>query len=340
MQQTYYCREKGGHIKKGGYRGGRGYSGWHTTWDGHVVFLRSKREFVYAIFLDKNMARYLTEQSVFKIEEENYKPDFFIYDNDYKELLKIVEVKENRKAAEPYFSFVEWFKVIGIEYEIVYDTNRIQRRWVTDEEVQQWVNNYLSAYPQFDMIGNKNPMFGVKHSEKTKTLIGKRTREYMKDATIKHKHSKALRNFWASQDGKKAKMEYAELRHDEARQRRLDDPLEAKSCEICSNEFQVEASSERTTCSASCAHKLNWRTGKEAMTAEHSVAAYRGRLMACLRTLSPEDLTIETYEAAVARQKAAGRIPSHFGMGLAVLDKYFGSLEAARKKAGDVRGAI
>lgn len=68
--------------------------GWHTTWEGKNVFLRSSYEFDYAKFLDENHIKYDVEN--FRIKywdnvEERYRvaiPDFYLIDSN-----TIVEIK-------------------------------------------------------------------------------------------------------------------------------------------------------------------------------------------------------------------------------------------------------
>jgi len=81
----------GGKVKKGNGNN-RGYIGYHTTWDGKYVFLRSKAEFIYARKLDYDRIPYLLEVITYEVNGVKYKPDFFIYD-EYDNLNAIVEIK-------------------------------------------------------------------------------------------------------------------------------------------------------------------------------------------------------------------------------------------------------
>ncbi len=68
--------------------------GWHTTWDGRSVYLRSSYEFDYAAILDNNRTDYMVEHlkiKYFDTQTETYRmaiPDFYLPDTK-----TIVEVK-------------------------------------------------------------------------------------------------------------------------------------------------------------------------------------------------------------------------------------------------------
>ena len=82
------CKKHNGKIKLGGYKGGRGYCGYHTTHFGREVYLRSLQEYIYAKYLDTLGVYYLTENIVYEIDGQKYKPDFFVYEDDFKKLTK------------------------------------------------------------------------------------------------------------------------------------------------------------------------------------------------------------------------------------------------------------
>ena len=70
----------GGKIKKDqDYSTGRGYSGYHVSWDNQKVFCRSTLEKIQACLLDKEKIPYLMEKEIYQINGNSYKPDFFIY---------------------------------------------------------------------------------------------------------------------------------------------------------------------------------------------------------------------------------------------------------------------
>lgn len=195
------CKKNNGKIKKGNYKSGRGYCGWFIKQNKQKVYLRSKLEFLYANFLLKTNVEFSVETTTFEINGKMYKPDFFIYNN--KKLIKIVEIKDNKKTAEEYIKlFKKYFNLIKIEYEVIYSLKEYVK-YSSTKEIENWINNSKTE----DMRGNKNPMFGMKHSEKTKQKIGKATVNYFKDKTIRDKHRDGIKKYWESKVGLKRKKE-------------------------------------------------------------------------------------------------------------------------------------
>lgn len=334
--QKYYCKEKKGRIKKGGYKNGRGYCGWHVNKDGKNVFLRSKKEYIYAIYLDKNDQHYLLEKTIFVINEVNYKPDFFIYDENYEKLLKIVEVKPSLKEAKPYFKFKDYFNSIGIEYEIEYGIDKIKRRWTTDEELKKWDEQYLKNYPQYDMAGELNPMYGMKHTNETKKKIGEQTKKYMKDENIKKKHSSSIKAFWKSKEAIPIKQKYAALRTEESK---VKNPAIICKCIFCGKEFEKKLKDrsgrkrehEKQTCSASCIQKYNWKIGKTKYKEGTGQKIYRIRILKYLQ-LSTETITNDNLEGIIKELKSKKLIPKNFSINQKVVEKYFGNIENMEKE--------
>ena len=329
------CKKHKGKIKRGGFKNGRGYCGWYVNKDGKRIFLRSKKEYIYATYLDKNNQHFLMEKTIFIIDGINYKPDFFIYDENYKKLLKIVEVKPSRKEAEPYFQFIEYFKAIGIEYEIEWGIDKIKRRWITDTELKQWDKQYLENYPQYNMSGELNPMYGMKHSEETKKKIGKQTKRYMADEKIKSKQIASIKAFWNSEEAKKIKEKYAALRTAEAEK---NNPVIVCKCVFCKKKFEKKLHEmagrtrdrKKETCSASCAQKYNWEIGKMKYHGD-AQKTYKTRIVKYLR-LSSEIITGDNLENVVKKLKDSGLVPKHFSLNKSVIEKYFGSVENCRNE--------
>jgi len=327
-----YCKKKNGKIKLGGNKNGRGYCGWYTNKDGKKIFLRSKKEFIYASYLDKNNQHFLMEQTIFEIGEIRYKPDFFIYDSTYVNLLKIVEIKENRKEAQKYLAYIEYFKNIGIIYEVIYNTDTIKRKWLTDEELSLWTQQYIEKYPKYDMCGELNPMFGIKHKESTKKKIGDQTRKYMKDPTIKQKQKDGLKKFWASPRG-------IEIRAKNAEYQRLHSPrispVIERECEYCHKKFLVKQNNPKITCTQSCCAKLNFK--KYGPHKINGKLSYSTRLLKYLKIIQPY-LQNYAYAEALIICKKNNLIPKNFAMGLNIIEKYFTNLQNAIKLLEDIHG--
>jgi len=71
-------------------RGVQGYYPNSST--GELVWLRSTYEYIYAKFLNKIKTNWKMEDIYYTINSQIYRPDFFIYDDNWN-LIKIVEIK-------------------------------------------------------------------------------------------------------------------------------------------------------------------------------------------------------------------------------------------------------
>lgn len=330
------CKKHWGKIKIGGYKGGRGYCGFHTTHFGKSVYLRSIQEFIYAKYLDSIGVYYLTENVVYDIEGKKYKPDFFIYDGELERLVKIVEVKyTNSEQLEYQKRFADYFKCHNIDYQVLskYDIKKLLRMGVVSEkEIFEWRQAFTSKYARFDYTGEKNPMYGVRHSKATKDLIGMKTVEYFKNPVVRERHRRSRIAYWNSESGVNTKKKYAELRIKESLRK---NPIMEVVCKECGMEYKRKLKDRYhiETCSNSCQQKYNWRIGKNAY---HGGAGktYRSRIMEYFKVLikSGHCITAGNYDNVVQYQKSLGTIPKHFGMNLSIVKKYFGSLTNLKKE--------
>lgn len=227
----------GGKIKKGSGKN-RGYIGYHTTWDGIKVFLRSKAEFIYARVLDHEKIPYKLECVIYKIDGKNYKPDFFIFDSNYERILKITEIKglDDKKTALDYISkFKEYFTSIGIEYDAIWKYQAIVTKYNLKPEIDEWVERSIQAYDFIsDSRGENNPMYGMKHSTYTKNLISQKCKERNTDPEYRQRNSDSIRAFFNSDAG------IIQKTHISERQKLLHsikNPIIEKQCMHCGNVF-------------------------------------------------------------------------------------------------------
>lgn len=318
----------GGKIKKGNYSDGRGYSGWYKTKYNKNVFLRSLQEYIFAKKLDFDNIPFLTEKMIFKINNINYKPDFFIYsDETFKKLIKIIELKCSEKEIKKYNKYKKYFNNIGIEYDIIIGVDvRKNYDYCKKTEMNEWRNSSVNAH--IILSGEKNPMFGVKHSEETKRKIGNKTKQYMKDIKIKEKHSNNIKRFWMSPAADKIKAKYRELRIQEKDERKkiknIEDPIIQVKCKYCNNIFEKRKSSPKITCSNSCSQRYNWLTGKIKYTG-NGKQSYKTKIIKYFNIIK-DDVDEINYNTVVQKYKENNLIPKHFGMSLAVINKYFGNI--------------
>jgi hypothetical protein len=323
-------KKSGGKVKFGGYKGGRGYCGWYETIYNKKIFLRSMKEYYIAKKLDYEKAYFLTEKAVFNINGKTYKPDFFIYsDAEYKNLKRIIEVKNSFNEAMPYFKYVDFFNSINIEYEVIYNIDiRKKQCFISSDDILNWKKQYVQNYNTFEYSGEKNPMFGVKHSNETKNAIGKKTAEYMKNPNIKMKHSKAIKDFWKSDIAITIKKKYAQLRHDEKLARDLKNPDIKVICKNCGRQYirKQNAKYHKETCSNKCIQEYNWKIGKNTnnITPEIVQRRYKTKVIKNI-ILIPENITEDAHNSIIKKYKNLGIIQKNFGMNLNTIIKYFGS---------------
>lgn len=332
------CEKHKGKIKLGGYKGGRGYCGYHTTYFGKKVYLRSIQEFIYAKYLDSLRQCYLTENIIYEIDGKKYKPDFFIYENEFKKLLKIVEIKYTNKEQSYYQKrFSEYFRNHNIEYTVLDKTDVkqfLKLGIISKVELEKWKNDFVKKYDRFDYSGEKNPMYGVKHSIKTKIKIGKLTKEHFKNKEIRNRHKEGRNRFWKSDQGITLKKEYAKLRHQESI---IKNPIIQCICNFCGKSYykKLKDRYNKETCSNSCQQKYNWKLGRNVYKG-NSIKTYKTKLRNYFRriheVMDKRNIDTSNYNNIINYQKSIGNIPKHFGMNLYIVEKYFGTLTNLKKE--------
>jgi len=227
----------GGKVKKGTAKN-KGYIGYHITWDGIKVFLRSKAEFIYARVLDHEKIPYKLECVIYKINGKNYKPDFFIFDSNYKNILSIVEIKglDDKKTATDYLTkFKPYFTSIGIKYDAVWKYQALITKYGLKEDIDAWVDQSLKNYDFIsDTRGENNPMYGIRHSIETKDLIRKKCKERNLDAEYRKNNSEAQKAFYNSDLGILRRKQISE---EKKLLYALKYPIIEKQCKCCNSTF-------------------------------------------------------------------------------------------------------
>jgi len=320
----------GGKVKRCGYKNGQGYCGWYINKDGKRMFLRSTKEFIYANYLDSNGVHFLTEKSTFDISGRMYKPDFFIYDDTYKNLTKIIEVKDTKKKAMNYINFFsEFFKGIKIKYEVVWEFRKISKDLVLENKIKEWIENFEKTYDRLSVSGENNPMWGMKHSKKTKRLIGKRTKEYMQDPDVKRKHSSSIKSFWSSDAALETKEKYRKLRRAEKtiRDQRINDinPFINKKCVCCGGVFVDRKLGKKKTCTGGCSQKYNWEIGIMKYRGDGK-KSYKTKMLNYAKKIWGSNIDESNLQTKIQKAKIDGIIPKNFSMSVDVIGKYFGSI--------------
>lgn len=156
-------------------RKARGYSGWYNN-----VYLRSFLEFAYAYYLDNKGFKWDYETEIFDLEGVSYKPDFYILDEN-NDVVKVVEIKGEGNRELGIEKVEKFRKMYSYDIEILFYKDLVQLyknemplRLNTAKGI--WINEYGAKLHQL-VDGEYNPMFGKKHSEKTRELISKKAKE-------------------------------------------------------------------------------------------------------------------------------------------------------------------
>jgi len=247
----------GGKVKKGTGKN-RGYIGYRITWDGKKVFLRSKAEFIYACVLDIERIPYMLECSTYEINGVRYKPDFFIFDDTYSTIKKIVEIKglDDKKTALQYIDkFKQYFNKLGIEYDTIWKYRALITKYNLDSKIDKWVNKSIELYDHIsDVSGENNPMYGKKHKPETIELIRKKAKKRQTDE-YRRKNSEAQKRFWETERGKQRKNEISQKRKEHAKKI---NPIIERICFGCSTKFKVKLKTKKEFCSGQCKRKWSY----------------------------------------------------------------------------------
>jgi len=305
----------------------KGYIGYHTTWDGLKVFLRSKAEFIYACVLDEQKIPYKIECCTYIINNRSYKPDFFIFaDTNYQVVKKIVEVKgldDNKTALLSENQFKPYFTSIGILYEVVWKQRSAISKYNLESKIKEWVDKSILNYDNVCyMMGEKNPMFGKKHLDKTKQLISlkakaRQTLEY------KEKCRESQKLYWESEAGKVRKAHIAAYKRNLAL---LKNPIITKTCKYCANFFKVKKLSKQDFCCATCTRR--WKTVNiENYLVKNSSNMWRKNLMTTInKIITYYDISLEIFlkkvDYYVGKAKEQKIIPLNKGITINTLEKY------------------
>lgn len=238
----------------------RGYSGWIKIRN-EKIYVRSKNEYIYLIYFDKVLPlnwKIKSEERIYHYKDYSYKPDFFIY-NDENKLIKIYEIKDNKKSiGKKYKIFEEFFEKNKIEFEIVHNSNLILKQ---NPEIKslftKWKNKY-AIIPK-DMSGENNPMYGVKQSKKTKRLISEKAKKRWDEKYSDEIKQKIINSLDQTSSPERMEAHREMCKEREAKKRNIaisNYNKNKKKCSICNCNLEFELR-HRKTCSEECNIKLS-----------------------------------------------------------------------------------
>jgi len=249
--------KNGGKVKKGNNKS-RGYIGYHITWTGSRVFLRSKVEFIYARVLDHEKIKYKVESMTYCIDGRNYKPDFFLY-NETGDLYKIVETKgwDAKATALGYTNrFEEYFLKIGVEYEVVWKYQKLVGKYNLQMDIHNWIKNSIASYDHVHSnAGELNSMYGKEHTVKTKALIGEKARE-RQTPEYRRANSEKQKAYWQTEEGRQRR-EIIRLQKIELGKQR--NPEVSRECKQCQSSYTCKQKNTREFCNGQCLRKWHFK---------------------------------------------------------------------------------
>jgi len=152
----------------------RGYAGWYDDF-----YYRSFNEFLFIKLLEK-------QNKKFELESELIVTPFGMYKIDFKVNDAFIEIKSDNYE---YTEKLKWLvnkKIITI---ITY--SEIAKNFSKDE--LQNLKEYAKSNQKYEVFGEQNPMYGMKHSELSKNKIGLKTTQRFADLVFKEKHSAAVK---------------------------------------------------------------------------------------------------------------------------------------------------
>lgn len=237
-----YYDGKGGKLKKTDYTGGRGYCGWHETWYGGKVFLRSLQEKICALVLDEEKVYYKCECQIYLVGNRRYKPDFFIYKNsDFTGLYKILEIKDTNKKRENVINcFRQFFESLGIEYDSPkYDSRQLKRKY--KEQLEEFIKNSNRV----DMRGSNNPRYGVKLTPEQHERQCKIQKEAQNRPEVIEAHRNASIQMWKRDSHRKMMKEAFRKREEknkikkEEKKKELLGDIVTVHCNYCNEDFEI-----------------------------------------------------------------------------------------------------
>jgi len=243
----------------------RGYSGYINI-RGNDLFIRSSHEFIYLHYFDKiidSNFRISCEDKIFYYKDYAYKPDVFVYDNN-NSLIEIIEIKSNEfKMDDKYELFIKYFKKIKIKFTIFSNSNDILKQHPDiNQRLKKWKQEYITTHD--NMVGKNNPMYGLKHSEKTKKLISEKAKERCSIDVYRKNQSRVMKLAYASNEQYRINHKKMCIDREAKKREKLKNnySLNPIHCHICSNIIDYE-SKHRKTCSTECCRILTHIKKKE-----------------------------------------------------------------------------
>jgi hypothetical protein len=227
----------------------RGYSGYHVCWRGKRHYVRSKLEYAVCCWLDFHKIFYNLEEYTYNVNGRMYKPDFFLYKGD--KLYAVIEVKYSEEDRKTYISlFRDFFKGENISYRVFSKkhVNDLIKKYGIGEKIDDWINSESNMSTNFK--GNRNPHYGVKHSDEAKQKIGIMTKKRLLNKEYREEWVKSIKKTMGdarirqkiSNFMKKRMADPNERLMISERNRRYEYIVESvEQCKVCGKDFYINS---------------------------------------------------------------------------------------------------
>jgi hypothetical protein len=315
--------------KKGKTSFSRGYCGYHTTWEGNKIYLRSKLEFLYATWLDFNKIKYKVEVCFYEVENRNYKPDFFLY-NQNNELIKIVEIKGKKAEKESYLKQFFYFfeNILKVSYEVFYlkELNNLVKN-IPDikNKTENWINYCVKNENILDMRGKNNPRYGSHGTLEGNKKISETNKKIKSNPEWKKKFSEQQKEYFKTEAGKIAiEKRRKKMLENGVKIREKTKLKKQKICPICNSVFYAS----KKTCSVKCSYKLiSLNSNPPNWTKEQIKARYQTKLKnVCNKIILELNLSLKDFfkdpDKFIKKAKESNIIYNKLGISLKTLNKY------------------
>ena len=310
----------------------RGYSGWVYIGESKF-YCRSSVEFIYLYhfigeYRKEDGYRVEMEKMIFQWGGEKYKPDFLIYKDNI--LVKVFEIKSDKNQAiregklEKYVIFKKYFNRLKIDFEICYKDSKI-----LTSDISIKLNKWKGEIRTTKLDGENNPMFGMRHSDESKSKIGQKTSERCKNP----EYIIFLKSRMIKTDSQKENIRVSAIkRHDREKLEKHGQTI-IRKCIVCDSEFECREKSSKLTCKNSCTFKFRYKNG-EIKNGGDGFKSYKTRIIKCLSHFSNDikELNIDEFILFVDQLKIKGDIPKTLGVSYNTITKYFNDFEILKKE--------
>lgn len=212
-----------------------GYYGYHETFQGEKVYLRSAKEYLVALYLDTKKIPYVVEPyGLF----DHCRPDFLLPTHNL-----IIEVKDTNqrriKVIQERRTLYNSHGYRMIAIGRVRHFSKIMRIVPNSEEL---LSKWKDMPRAIDSKGVNNPRYGTKCSDETRRRISEKAKIRCRADSFRKAASERMLAFYASEAGAVVRESMKGVRVER----------EDRPCVICGKTFVVKKTKKKQVCSPTC----------------------------------------------------------------------------------------